>query len=126
MLKIMQKSNMGFEMKCFKLSTLPIDTKYTETTAILKKSIQANRYLAELNGLSNVVPNSSILINSLVLQEAKDSSEIENIITTHDELDRSSVDNDITSPNAKEVQNYRQALLTGFNLIKENGFYLQI
>ncbi|MFT5951240.1 MAG: Fic family protein, partial [Francisella sp.] len=122
MLKIMQKSNMGFEMKCFKLSTLPIDTKYTETTAILKKSIQANRYLAELNGLSNVVPNSSILINSLVLQEAKDSSEIENIITTHDELYRSSVDNDITSPNAKEVQNYRQALLTGFNLIKENGF----
>ena len=122
MLKIMKKSNMGFEMKGFKLSTLPIDKKYTETTAILKKSIQANRYLAELNGLLNVVPNSSILINSLVLQEAKDSSEIENIITTHDELYRSSVDNDITSPNAKEVQNYRQALLTGFNLIKENGF----
>ena len=42
----MQKSNMGFEMKSFKLSTLPIDKEYTETTAILKKSIQANRYLA--------------------------------------------------------------------------------
>lgn len=113
---------MGFEMNGFKLSTLPIDKKYTETTVILKKSIQSNRYLAELNGLSNVIPNSSILINSLVLQEAKDSSEIENIITTHDELYRSSVDNDIKSPNAKEVQNYRQALLTGFNLVKENGF----
>ncbi|QUE32418.1 Fic family protein [Francisella philomiragia] len=106
----------------FKLSKLPVDTKYVETKDILKKSIQANRYLAELNGLSNIIPNSSILINSLVLQEAKDSSEIENIITTHDELYRSSCDFDISSPSAKEVQNYRQALLTGVSLIKKNGF----
>lgn len=121
MLKITEKVNMTF-MQCFKLSRLPIDSKYLETKEIFKKSIQANRYLAELNGLSNVIPNRSILINSLVLQEAKDSSEIENIITTHDELYRSSLDIDVSSPNAKEVQNYREALLTGYNLIKENGY----
>ena len=95
---------------------------YIETTNIFRKSIQANRYLAELNGLSNVIPNRAILINSLVLQEAKDSSEIENIITTHDELYRSSIDIGNSSPNAKEVQNYRQALLLGLSLIKENGY----
>jgi Fic family protein len=106
----------------FKLSNLPIDNKYIETTKIFKKSIQANRYLAELNGLSNVIPNRAILINSLVLQEAKDSSGIENIITTHDELYRANIDVDISSPSAKEVQNYRQALLAGLILIKENGF----
>jgi Fic family protein len=57
-----------------------------ETTKVLKKSIQANRALAKLNGTAKIIPNQNILINSLVLQEAKDSSEIENIITTHDEL----------------------------------------
>ena len=48
--------------------------------------ISASRKLAELNGLSKSMPNPDILINALILQEAKDSSEIENIITTHDEL----------------------------------------
>ena len=57
-----------------------------ETKKILKKSISANRALAKLNGVAKIIPNEAILINSLILQEAKDSSEIENIITTHDEL----------------------------------------
>ena len=57
-----------------------------ETTAVLKKTAQATRYLAELKGVALSIPNESILINTLVLQEAKNSSEIENIITTHDEL----------------------------------------
>ena len=69
------------------ISLLPL-THQIETKATLKKAISANRALANLNGVARVIPNSNILINSLVLQEAKDSSAIENIITTHDELYR--------------------------------------
>ena len=73
------------------LTKLPL-TKTIETTKVLKKTIQANRALAKLNGTAKIIPNQNILINSLVLQEAKDSSEIENIITTHDELFRAGLD----------------------------------
>ena len=66
-------------------NNLPLETDI-ETKQILKKSISANRALAKLNGVAKIIPNEAILINSLILQEAKDSSEIENIITTHDEL----------------------------------------
>ena len=76
MLKILKIINIT-SMQNFKLPMLPINKEYTESTKVLKKSIQANRYLAKLNGLSNIIPNRAILINSLVLQEAKDSSEIE-------------------------------------------------
>ena len=59
---------------------------FWETTAVLKKQTTANRYLAELKGVSASVPNPAILINALLLEEAKDSSAIENIFTTRDEL----------------------------------------
>src|SRR5580704_19249526 len=79
-----------------------------ETTAILKKAIAANRRLAELKGLVNSIPNQGILVNGIVLQEAKLSSEIENIFTTHDELYRAAADEElITNPHAKEVLLYR-------------------
>ncbi len=96
-----------------------------ETKEILKKSISANRALAELNGMSKIIPNSNILINSLAIQEAKDSSEIENIITTHDELYRASVDSTNISKETKEVQNYKEALLQGFDLVKTNQLLLK-
>ena len=103
-------------MTNFSLKNLPL-TKFIETTKTLKKAISANRALAKLNGVAKIIPNQAIMINSLVLQEAKDSSEIENIITTHDELFRANLDiSDITNE-AKEVQNYRQALLTWCRLI---------
>ncbi len=96
-----------------------------ETKSILKKAIAANRALAKLNGVAKIIPNSTILINSLVIQEAKDSSEIENIITTHDELYLATLDiSDITNE-AKEVQNYQQALLKGFDLVKDNKLLLK-
>ncbi len=57
-----------------------------ETKQILKKTITANRKLAELKGIINTIPNAAILINTLYIQEAKDSSAIENIITTYDEI----------------------------------------
>ena len=74
-------------LKVMKIKNLPLKFNI-ETTKVLKKTIQANRALAKLNGVAKIIPNQNILINSLVLQEAKDSSEIENIITTHDELFR--------------------------------------
>jgi len=96
-----------------------------ETPTTLKKAISANRALAKLNGVAKIIPNSAILINSLVLQEAKDSSAIENIITTHDELFRAGLDvSDITNE-AKEVQNYRQALLKGYELVTSNKLLLK-
>ena len=104
-------------------NNLPLDIDI-ETKAILKKSILANKALVKLNGVAKIIPNQAILINSLILQEAKDSSEIENIITTHDELYQSSLDISNISHATKEVQSYSRALLKGFDLVKDNSLLL--
>lgn len=92
-----------------------------ETKQVLRSVSAANRYLAELKGVSETIPNQAILINTLALQEAKDSSEIENIITTHDEMYKAELYSGlISSSAAKEVQNYAEALRTGFGLVKNN------
>ena len=92
-------------MTTFILKTLPLGTGF-ETKPVLKKLASAHRYLAELKGMASTIPNESILISTLTLQEAKDSSEIENIITTHDDLYKSELFSDfIKSPSAKEVGN---------------------
>ncbi len=89
-----------------------------ETIPILRASLQANKALAELKGLALTIPNQYMLISTLALQEAKASSEIENIITTSDEVYQSNYDNQFfTSINAKEVHNYGQALRIGFDEI---------
>lgn len=85
-----------------------------ESKAILKKVALANRYLAELKGVVSSVPNENILIATLTLQEAKDSSVVENIITTHNELFQAGVQADALQPAAKEVQNYATALQAAF------------
>jgi Fic family protein len=72
-------------MSNYVIPKLPLDID-VETKKILKKVSTARAALAELNGTTKLIPNPTILINSLTLQEAKDSSAIENIITTHDEL----------------------------------------
>jgi Fic family protein len=93
-----------------------------ETTAVLKKAITAGRALAELKGVGETIPNQAILINSLVLQEAKASSEIENVITTNDALFRAfAAKTSRIDPATKEVLHYREALWEGFNLLKEKG-----
>lgn len=92
-------------MQQFIPNKLPL-SKDIETKQILKKAILANSALAELKGVASIIPNSNILINSLALQEAKDSSEIENIITTHDELYKADLDIKNISHATKEVQNY--------------------
>ena len=91
-----------------------------ENTAILKKAISANRRLAELKGLVHSIPNQGILVNGIVLQEARLSSEIENIVTTNDELYSAAADEKLaTNPHAKEVLLYRQALWHGFRSLKK-------
>ena len=99
------------------LKKLPLE-KDVETKKVLRKLTSAHRALAELKGIISTIPNESILINTLGLQEAKDSSAIENIITTHDDVYKSELNLDgFKSLNAKEVQNYISALKKGFSLI---------
>lgn len=99
-----------------------LDVARFETPAILKKLAISSRRLAELKGIAGSIPNQGILINTLGLQEAKDSSEIENIITTHDELFKDDVlPEAFANPAAKEVLRYRQALLVGFEQVKRSG-----
>lgn len=89
---------------------------------ILKKLASSSRYLAELKGVAGAIPNQGILINTLGFQEAKDSSEIENIVTTHDELFKGEVLTEaFANPAAKEVMRYRQALRIGFEEIRKTG-----
>ena len=99
-----------------------LDAGRFDTPAILKKLASASRQLAELKGIAAAIPNQDILINTLGLQEAKASSEIENIITTHDELFKDDVlPEAFANPAAKEVLRYRQALRIGFDLVRSSG-----
>lgn len=106
-----------------KLKKLPIESTKTETINILKAENKAAKALAELKGIANLIPNQSILINAIVLQESKDSSEIENIITTKDDLYKA-VSETVKKidPATKEVMFYREALYTGFNQVKQYDF----
>lgn len=100
------------------LPLLPPSTP-VETPAVLKKAISAARALGELKGLGRTIPNQAMLVDSLVLQEAKDSSAIENILTTNDTLFRSYAANDGSIDSAtKEVLRYREALWSGFESLK--------
>jgi len=99
-----------------------LDPARFDTAPILKRLASSSRRLAELKGLAASIPNQAILINTLGLQEAKDSSEIENIVTTHDELFKDDVHPEaFANPAAKEVLRYRQALRHGFDLVRASG-----
>lgn len=87
-----------------------------EVKAVWQSLAEAHRHLAELKGLCESLPNSAILLDTLSIQEAKDSSEIENIITTHDELYTFE-----QSGAAKEVQNYIAALRVGYQDVLDSG-----
>jgi len=103
------------------MDRLPL-SKDIETKTVAKKLTEAHRALAELKGIVSIIPNKNILINTLGIQEAKDSSAIENIITTHDDLYKAELNFDnFQEPNTKEVQSYIAALKKGFSLISESG-----
>ena len=103
------------------LPLLPPKESLVETISILKQESKSAVALAELKGVSTSIPNESILINTLGLQEAKDSSEVENIVTTHDELYKANLfEEAITNPATKEVQDYAFALKQGFHIARQN------
>ena len=107
-------------MSEFILPLLPPQQDF-ETIKILKQLASASRALAELKGYADTMPNKNILINAIMINEAKDSSEIENIVTTHDELYQKMVSAKYNNPAAKEVLGYRSAIWRGYELIKKRG-----
>ena len=103
------------------LNTLQLPSSDSLDARVLWQCLaDAHRQLAELKGLCESLPNRGILLDTLAIQEAKDSSEIENIITTHDEI-YSSDQNNASTPAAKEVQNYITALRVGYEAVRESG-----
>ena len=106
------------------LPLLPIHQDLYRTPVILEKLGDAKAALARLQGRSVIIPNQGLLINTISLQEAKASSEIENIFTTDDELYKAYSENDEkSSGSSKEVLRYREALWSGFHQLKnENKF----
>jgi Fic family protein len=106
------------------LPTLPLpDTANIETPEVLRQAAKAHRRLAELKGVVGTIPNQSILIDTLALQEAKDSSEIEDIITTSDELYQGDAATALySSLAAKEVHSYAAALKLGFERVRQQKF----
>lgn len=101
-----------------KLEMLPIK-KDIETKKVLKQLSRTSRALAELKGIAQAMPNQNILINAIMINEAKTSSGIENIVTTHDEIYKAMIKPSDTSPAAKEVVDYRAAIWQGYKLVKE-------
>lgn len=90
-----------------------------ETKAVMKQTTLASRKLGELNGIVEKIPNPEILIRTLSLQEAMDSSSIESIITTHDELYKTEIGaNKYSTIAAKEVSTYADALMEVFEIVK--------
>ena len=99
-----------------------LDPLRFEQPALLKRLASASRALAELKGIAASIPNQGILINTLGFQEAKDSSAIENIVTTHDELFKDDVAPEaFANAAAKEVLRYRQALRIGYDRVRDSG-----
>ena len=90
-----------------------------ETRAVLKACIEARAALAELKQAAELIPNQAMLVNTLPLLEAKDSSEIENIVTTTDRLFQYAQSDDDADPATKEALRYRTALQHGYRSLKD-------
>ena len=93
-----------------------------ETVRVLKQLNKANRKLAELKGIARTIPNENILISTLTLQEARDSSAVENIVTTQDDLYKAGLSDKriVLNPATKEVLRYREAIFEGFKMVRKN------
>ncbi len=101
------------------LPNLPIETENYRILEIFEKLGEAKSSLARLQGRSAIIPNQGIFVNTISLQEAKISSEIENIFTTDDELYKALSDTTEGTGASKEVLRYREALWSGFNYLKK-------
>ena len=104
------------------MKLLPFNDYDLKTPRILEALNEASRSLAELKGFANSIPNQHILINAITINEAKDSSEIENIVTTHDSIYKVLTESGYKDESAKEVVDYRSAIWRGYEIIKEKGF----
>ena len=104
------------------LEMLPYKNIDFKTKRILEQLTVSSRALAELKGYANTIPNMHILINAVTINEAKDSSAIENIVTTHDDIYKVLTESGYKEENAKEVVDYRNAIWNGYEMIKKDGF----
>jgi Fic family protein len=97
-----------------------------ESKAVLRKCIDATRKLEGLRQAARLIPNQDVLINSIPLREAQDSSEIENIVTTNDRLFRfANTDGEHADPATREILRYRTALRNGFDNLKARPLTVQ-
>lgn len=103
------------------LTTLPLASAQFDQVEVLKKLNEATRALAELKGIANKIPNQQILISTLTLQEANQSSAIEQIITTQDDLFKIDIEPELKNAAAKEVRHYASALRQGYKKVKEHN-----
>jgi Fic family protein len=119
------KSRTGFDPKrpFDELPLVPPDKENYETVELLKQEALSRAAVSELKGIANIIPNQDILVNAIVLREAKDSSEIENIVTTQDAIYKAiAISTQKTiDPAAKEVVRYREALWHGVHTINKKG-----
>ena len=104
------------------MKLLPFNDYNLKTPRILEALNEASRSLAELKGFANSIPNQYILINAITINEAKDSSEIENIVTTHDSIYKALTESGYKDESAKEVVDYRSAIWRGYEIIKKKEF----
>jgi len=105
-----------------KLEMLPYKNINLKTNKILEQLTLSSRALAELKGDANTISNMHILINAVTINEAKDSSAIENIVTTHDDIYKVLTESGFKEENAKEVVDYRNAIWLGYEQIKKDNF----
>ena len=105
------------------LPNLLPNEKYWRTLHVYEQANKANKALAELKGRLSAIPNPQIFINTLTLQEAKDSSSIENIFTTHDKLFKAFTVDKVADPYTKEVLRYGKALTDAFEIIKSDNTF---
>ena len=106
------------------LPLLPPNEKTENNPEILKKLVSASRALASVNIEISRLPNPLMLINTIAIQEAMSSTEIENIFTTEDELFKAISDSrkeELADPATREVLRYREALWTGYKSISDHG-----
>jgi Fic family protein len=105
------------------LPELPPKRDLIETVPVLRQLVKTSVALAELKGLALILPNPNILLNAVILKEARASSEIENVITTQDKLYQAlSAKGHEPDSATKEVLRYREAMLYGYEFIKKKGF----
>lgn len=104
------------------MKLLPFNDFDLKTPEIFETLNETSRSLTELKWFANSIPNQHILINTITINKVKDSSEIENIVTTNDSIYKVLAESGYKDESVKEVVDYRSAILREYEMIKEKGF----